>query len=47
MQKGKKKADSKSSAEGTGNPKQQPSHVRNQNESHDVRKVSLGPNTKR
>lgn len=43
----KKKAGRKSSAEGTENPKQKPSHVRNQNESHNVKKVSLGPNTRR
>lgn len=47
MQKWKKKADPKSNAEDTENPKQQSSHVRNQNDSHNVRKVSLGPNTKR
>lgn len=47
MQYGKKKVDPKSNAEGSENPKQQSSHVRNQNDSHNVRKVSLGPNTKR
>jgi hypothetical protein len=46
MKKDKKRRDRKSNAEGTENPKQ-PSHVKNQNDSHNVRKVSLGPNTKR
>lgn len=46
MKKEKKKADLKSNAESTENPNQ-PTHVRNQNESHNTRKVSLGPNTKR
>lgn len=45
MPNAKKKSGRKSNAEGTENPKQS-SHVRNQNDSHNVRKVSLGPNTK-
>jgi hypothetical protein len=42
----KKRAGLESNAESTENPNQ-PTHVRNQNENHNVRKVSLGPNTKR
>ena len=47
MHNGKEKTDPKSNAEGSKNPKQQSTHIRNQNDSHNVRKVSLGPNTKR
>ena len=36
----------KSNAESTEKPNQ-PTHVRNQNTSHNTKKVSLGPNTKR
>ncbi len=42
----KKKTDLKSNAESTENPNQ-PTHVRNQTEDHNVKKVALGPNTKR
>lgn len=46
MKKEKKKPNLKSNAESSENPNQ-PTHVRNQNDNHNVRKVSLGPNTKR
>lgn len=46
MKDGKKKASLKSNAESTKNPNQ-PSHVKNQNDDHNTRKVSLGPNTER
>ncbi len=36
----------KSNAESTDNPNQS-THVRNQNNEHNVKKVALGPNTKR
>lgn len=42
----KEKANLKSDSENTENPNQ-PTHVKNQNDNHNVRKVSLGPNTKR
>ncbi len=41
-----KKTGLKSNAENTENPNQ-PSHVRNQNDEHNVKKVALGPNTRR
>lgn len=41
-----KKTGLKSNAENTENPNQ-PSHVRNQNDGHNVKKVALGPNTRR
>lgn len=47
MENKEKKADLKSNAESTKNPNQQPTHVKNQNDDHNVRKVSLGPNTER
>lgn len=40
-----KRAGLKSNAESTENPNQ-PTHVRNQSEKHNVKKVALGPNTK-
>ena len=46
MKDGKKKGNLKSNAESTENPNQ-PSHVKNQNDDHNARKVSLGPNTNR
>lgn len=44
MENGKKKASPKANAESTRNPNQ-PTHVKNQNDDHNARKVSLGPNT--
>lgn len=41
-----KKTGLKSNAESTENPNQS-SHVRNQNDEHNVKKVALGPNTRR
>lgn len=46
MKKEKKKPNLKSNAESTESPNQ-PTHVRNQNDEHNVKKVALGPNTKR
>jgi len=46
MQKGKNRTDLKSNAESTENPSRS-THVKNQNEEHNTKKVALGPNTKR
>ena len=46
MGKDKNKEHMNSNAESTQNPNQ-PNHVRNQNGSHNTKKVSLGPNTRR
>jgi hypothetical protein len=46
MKRGNKPVVPKSNAESTDNPNQS-THVRNQNENHNTKKVALGPNTKR